>query len=148
VELLLSQDVKTWFTFNINFNGYQNIIDAFTVSNKYPSANTFTVAQESLFSYNAKFNGIFHLKNKLDFQVTAIYLAPDLIPQGKIDARFSLDIGIKKQIQNGKGELFVNASDLLNTMQIKKEIQGTDFHYNSRDYYETQVIRVGYTYKF
>jgi hypothetical protein len=36
----------------------------------------------------------------------AIYIAPDLIPQGKIDQRFSLDLGMKKAIQKGKSELF------------------------------------------
>ena len=35
-----------------------------------------------------------------------------------------------------------------NTMIVKKEIQGEGFDYISSDYYETQVIRVGYSYKF
>ncbi|WP_317898042.1 TonB-dependent receptor domain-containing protein [Aurantibacillus circumpalustris] len=148
LELLLSQDIKKWFSFNVNFNGYQNIIDPFTVENKYPVVNTFTAEKQSVISYNAKFNGIVHLKNKWDVQLAAIYLAPDLIPQGKINTRFSLDIGVKKQIQKGKGEVFLNATDLLNTMQIKKEIQGKDFKYYSADYYETQVVRIGYNYKF
>jgi len=37
---------------------------------------------------------------------------------------------------------------LLNTMITKKEITGQGFIYTSDDYYETQVIRVGYSYKF
>ncbi len=148
MEMLLSQDLKKWASLNINFNGYYNSIDAFTINNKYPVVNTFTVAAQSILAYNIKCNGTFHLKNKLDIQVTGIYLAPDIIPQGKIDARFSLDIGLKKQIQKGKGELFLNATDLLNTMQVKRQIIGNDFIYYSADYYETQVIRVGYNYKF
>lgn len=36
----------------------------------------------------------------------------------------------------------------LNTMVIRKTISGTSFSYTSADYYETQVIRLGYTYKF
>lgn len=148
VELLLAQDIKNWFSFNVNFNGYQSIIEAFTVENKYPAINTYSSSRQELISWNSKFNGVFHLKNKTDIQLTAIYLAPDLIPQGKIGTRFSLDIGIKKQIQKGKGELFLNATDLFNTMQIHKEIQGAGFYYVSTDYYETQVVRVGYNYKF
>jgi hypothetical protein len=81
-------------------------------------------------------------------QVSAVYLAPDIIPQGKIGTRFSLDVGVKKSIQKGKGELFANATDLLNTMVIRKEIIGDGFKYTSADYYETQVIRIGYRYKF
>ena len=93
-------------------------------------------------------NNSFHFPKNIDAQITSIYLAPDIIPQGKIKSRFSLDLGLKKAIQNGKGELFFNATDLLNTMVIKKEIQGQGFYYTSDDYYETQVIRLGYSYKF
>ncbi len=92
-------------------------------------------------------NNIFHLPKNFDAQLTAIFLAPDLIPQGKIGTRFSLDIGLKKTIQKGKGELFLNATDLANTMKIKKEIQGNGFKYISTDYNETQVVRIGYSYK-
>jgi len=88
------------------------------------------------------------LPKNFDAQLTAIYLAPDIIPQGKIAQRFSLDLGIKKSLQKGKGELLLNATDILNTMIIKKEIQGQGFRYISTDYYETQVIRLGYNYKF
>ena len=83
----------------------------------------------------------------MDAQLTAIYLAPDIIPQGKIKSRFSIYLGVKKSVQNGKGEFFINATDLLNTLVIKKEIQGQIFSYTSNDYYETQVVRLGYNYK-
>ena len=58
----------------------------------------------------------------------------------KIKKRFTLDFVLKKGIQKGKGEFFINASDLFNTLVLKKEIQGTDFSYTSNDYYETQLI--------
>jgi hypothetical protein len=93
-------------------------------------------------------NSTFRFSKNIDAQLTAIYLAPDIIPQGKIKSRFSLDLGLKKTIQKGKGELVVSATDLLNTMIIKKEIDGQGFNYTSNDYYETQVIRMGYSYKF
>ncbi|HQS36566.1 MAG TPA: outer membrane beta-barrel protein [Sediminibacterium sp.] len=57
-------------------------------------------------------------------------------------------MGIKKQIQKSKGELFFIASDIFNTLRIKKEINGNGFKLNSPDYYETQVFRLGYSYKF
>ena len=97
---------------------------------------------------NIKLNNTFHFAKNTDAQLAAIYLAPDIIPQGKINSRFSLDVGIKKLIQKNKGELFFNATDLLNTMITKKEIKGQGFIYTSNDYYETQVLRVGYSYKF
>jgi len=148
LELILSQDVKKWLSFNLNLNGYQSTINAFSAFNKYPKENIYSSEKESLLSWNSKWNVNFHLKNDIDFQLTAIYLAPDLIPQGQIGTRFTLDVGLKKRIQKGKGELFINATDLLNTMQIKKSINGNGFRYVSVDYYETQVVRIGYNYKF
>lgn len=146
-ELIFEQEISTFYSFNINVNGYKNQIDAFTVENKYPSRNTFSTEKQEIFSGNVKWNNSFHFSQNIDLQIIAIYLAPDLIPQGNIKARFSLDLGIKKTLQKGKGELFLNATDLLNTMIIKKEIQGQGFYYSSDDYYETQVIRLGYNHK-
>lgn len=146
--MVLEQEVSKLYSFNINLNGYRNQIDAFTVVNKYPTKNTFSAHQQEIYSGNIKMNNTFHFPKNIDAQITAIYLAPDIIPQGKIKSRFSLDVGLKKAIQKGKGELFFNATDLLNTMVIKKETQGQGFYYTSDDYYETQVIRLGYSYKF
>jgi len=148
LEIVLTQEVTKWYSFNLNLNGYHNQIDAFSVENKYPVPNTFTAAKQEIISGNIKLNNTFHLPKNFDAQLTAIYLAPDLIPQGKIDQRFSLDFGIKKSVQNGKGELFLNATDILNTMIIRKEILGQGFKYISTDYFETQVVRLGYNYKF
>jgi hypothetical protein len=118
------------------------------VDNLYPVAHRFSAGQQEIFSGNIKMNNTFHLARHIDMQLTAIYLAPDIIPQGKIKSRFSIDLGVKKSIQKGKGELFANATDLLNTMVIRKEIQGEGFRYTSDDYYETQALRFGYSYKF
>lgn len=146
--MVWSQTVSPSYSFNLNLNAYRNQIDAYTVENKYPITNTFSAAQQEIFSGNLKLNNTARLSNKVDLQLTAIYLAPDIIPQGKIKARFSLDLGLKKAIQNGKGELLFNATDLLNTMVIRQEIQGKDFSYTSDNYYETQVLRLVYNYKF
>lgn len=147
-EVVFSLETAKWYSFNLNLNGYHNQIDAFTVENKYPVLHTFSAEKQEIYSGTIKLNNTFHLPHNFNAQLTAIYLAPDIIPQGKIDSRFSLDFGLKKAIQKGKGELFINATDLLNTMIVKKKIQGNGFNYISTDYYETQVIRFGYNYKF
>ncbi len=144
----MSQEISKKFNFNLNANVYKNRINAFTVANKYPVAQTLSVAQQEAFSGNIKLNNTYKFAKKLDFQLSAIYLAPDIIPQGKIRARFSVDFGLKKAIQNQKGEIFFNGSDIFNTLVIKKKIQGQGFSYLSDDYYETQVFRLGYGLKF
>lgn len=148
IEIVLAQEISKQYSFNLNLNGYRNQINAFTVQNKYPVSHTFSANQQQIYSGNIKLNNTFHFPKNIDAQLTAIYLAPDIIPQGKINTRFSLDLGIKKSIQKGQGEFFFNATDLLNTMVIKREIIGREFSYTSDDYYETQVLRLGYSYKF
>lgn len=148
LEMIWNQKVSKIYSFNINGNIYRNRIDAFSVENLYPQPIFFSADKQTAVSGNVKFNNTFRFSNGFDAQLTAIYLAPDIIPQGKIKSRFSIDLGMKKSVQNGKGEIFLNATDLLNTMVIKKQIQGSGFKYTSDDYYETQVIRLGYSYKF
>ncbi len=148
LEMIFEQDVTDWYSLNLNGNIYRNQIDAFTVLNLYPSPNTFSANTQKATSGNLKLNNTLKLSKKVDAQMSAVYLAPDIMPQGKIDSRFSLDLGIKKSIQKGKGELFLNATDLLNTMTVKTDIFGQGFKYTSSNYAETQVIRLGYSYKF
>lgn len=148
VEIVINNDFSKKYSSSLNLVAYKNTIGAFSVSNKYPIINSFLVAKQSIISGNIKFNNNFHFSHKTDAQVSVVYLAPDIIPQGKIFSRFSIDAGIKKSSSDGKKEYFVNANDVLNTMIIKREILGDDFTYISTDYLETQVIRVGVNYKF
>ncbi|RYY11667.1 MAG: TonB-dependent receptor, partial [Chitinophagaceae bacterium] len=147
-EFIFSQKATDWATFNLNLNGYENVIDAFTVVNKYPVENVFSADRQQIYSGNIKVAVQLKFPKQFEGQVSAIYLAPDLVPQGKVLSRFSIDFGLKKGIQKGKGEIFLNATDVANTLNIRREITGAGFRYNSSDYYETQVFRIGYSYKF
>lgn len=148
VEVVVQQDLSSWLALNASANVYRNRINGFTVENKYPVPSLYSSETDEAASGNVKMNAFFHWNNLGEMQLTGIYLAPDIIPQGRIGSRFSVDLGIKKKIQRGDGELFLNASDLLNTLNIKKEIKGNGFRYITVDYYETQVFRLGYSYKF
>ncbi|RZK57968.1 MAG: TonB-dependent receptor, partial [Pedobacter sp.] len=114
-EVVLQQELAPWFSFNTSGAVYKNTIKAFSVTNRYPVPTVYSMPEENITSGNVKFNGSFKFKPSTQFQLTAVYLAPDLIPQGKIGSRFSVDMGLKKQIQKGKGELFLNGTDILNT---------------------------------
>jgi outer membrane receptor protein involved in Fe transport len=148
IESVFAHDLSKAISYNLGINFYYNTIEAFTVNNIYPQPSTYSSSKQTIYSGNAKLNTTFHLKNNLDINMSAIYLAPDIIPQGKVGERFTLNLGLKKSLNDGKVELFINASDLLNTSIIRKNIQGDEFRYNSIDYRESQVIRVGYKQKF
>lgn len=147
-EVVYQQTLSSVVTFNINANVYRNIIKAFTVENKYPVPSLYSSETQKATSGNVKLNGSFHLPKQFDVQLSGIYIAPDIIPQGKIGSRASVDIGIKKVLPKGKGELLLNGTDIFNTLNLRKEIIGPGFRFETVDFYETQVIRLGYSYKF
>ena len=147
-ELMYTRKFSNWLTCNLNMNGYQNIIDGFTVTNRYPSAHTYTAGRESIFSGNIKLNSQLQFSKQTEGQLVMIYQAPDLVPQGKVFSRFSIDVGIKKTVNKGNAEWYINATDIGNTLRYKREVKGNGFKYLSTDYYETQVIRIGYSQKF
>ncbi|MFW0715398.1 TonB-dependent receptor domain-containing protein [Pedobacter sp. N23S346] len=147
-EFVLQQELASWYSFNASAAIYRNKINGFTVTNRYPVPTTYSMPEENITSGNVKLNNTFKLKDQIQIQLSGIYLAKDIIPQGTIGARFSIDLGIKKQIQRGKGELFLNGTDILNTLKTKRRIIGNGFTYISTDYLETQVFRIGYNYKF
>ncbi|HRW99001.1 MAG TPA: TonB-dependent receptor [Cyclobacteriaceae bacterium] len=148
VEVVIAGQLSNRVSANLNLNGYYNQIDRFSVMNQYPVSILFTAEKQDIFSGSVKLNTKFDFTSTFNMQLTTIYLAPDIIPQGKIKDRFTVDLGLRQSIKKGRGELFANATDLFNTMIIRKSINGSTFSYTSGDYYETQVIRLGYQYKF
>ncbi|MFT3681579.1 MAG: outer membrane beta-barrel family protein [Ferruginibacter sp.] len=148
LEAAWSQRVSAKYSFSLNGNIYRNQVNAFSVENLYPVSSVFSAGTQTAFSGNLKLTNTFQFNNGFTGQFVLVYLAPDIIPQGKIKSRFSADLGIKKLFQKGKGELFFNATDLLNTMITRKQVNGAGFRYTSDDYYETQVFKLGYSYKF
>ncbi len=147
-EAIWQQKLSARFSLSANANLYRNRFAAFSVVNQYPVSTTYSSSTQQLTSGNVKLTASVRLSGGWETQAAAIWLAPDLLPQGRIGSRFSLDVGAKKSLQKGKGELFVNATDLLNTMQLRRTIRGANFTLESTDYYETQVLRAGVSYKF
>ena len=147
-ELVWQQTMSPSLSLSGNASVYRKTFDAFTVVNQYPVPVSYSSARQQLTSGNVKLNAVMTLPFNWQAQLSNVYLAPDLLPQGRIESRYSLDVGMKKSIQQGRGEIVANATDLLNTMQLRRTIRGTDFSLVSTDYLETQVIRVGYNWKF
>lgn len=147
-ELVWQQTLTRDASLSANATAYRSTFGAFRVVNRYPVPVLYSAERASMFSGNVKLNATLRLPGELETRLASIYLAPDLLPQGRIGSRYSLDLGVRRSIQRGRGELTVNATDLLNTMQIRRSIRGTDFRVESTDYLETQVVRAGYTWKF
>lgn len=147
-EIALEQTITKIWDINGSFNWYANTIDASTGTSIYPYPQTFSFEESKSNTWSGKLNSNLKLPFQTDFQLSAVYYAPNIIPQGKIKERYSIDFGLKKQALKGKAEISLSATDLLNTFSIRKSITGDGFNLTANNYYETQVITLGMKYKF
>lgn len=147
-EVVWQQTVSPSLTVTTNASVYRRSADAFSVVNQYPRPVPYSAPRQELTSGNVKVDLGLRMPRNWQVQVSNVYLAPDILPQGRIGSRFSLDAGLKKSVSRGKGEFVVNATDLLNTNHAQRTIRGANFTLVSTDYLETQVVRMGYTWKF
>jgi outer membrane receptor protein involved in Fe transport len=147
-EVVFQQTISPALSLTANASVFRKSADPFFVSNRYPEPSGYSAPRQELTSGNAKLDASARLPQEWQLQLSSVYLGRDLLPQGEVGSRFSLDGGLKKSIQRGKGELVVNGTDLLNTNHAERTIRGTDFTLVSTDYQETQVVRVGYSRKF
>ncbi|MDK2772624.1 MAG: TonB-dependent receptor [Flavobacterium sp.] len=147
-EIVFANKFTDWYSYNVNTIFYYNEIKAFTVTNLYPTPSLYSTSKQSIFSGNIKLNNNFKLSATFSGQVSMYYLAPEIVPQGKIQSRYAMDLGFKRIIQKGKGEIYLNATDVFNTLVTKSQYNGSNFNYTSNNYAETQVFRIGYNYKF
>jgi hypothetical protein len=114
----------------------------------FPYERPFSIDKTVDYTWDAKLNNLFELPNNLQLQLTFIYYAPKNIPQGKEYARSSLDLGVKKGVWKDKGQFTFSFSDIFNQFGIKQELNGAGFRALYENFYETQVVRLGMTYKF
>jgi hypothetical protein len=147
IEMVVSQKLGKDLKVDLNGNVYRNVIDAFTTTNPFNTSEMLSFDQRLFWSGNAKLNLEYKLDKDWQSQITAIYLAPDILPQGSIGARYSVDFGMKRKMLNGRGELFFNVSDIFNTFRLITDFESNGLQYMSTDYYETQVVRLGFQYR-
>ena len=148
VEMTFSQQIMKCWKLSGNANIYKNSIEAYRGELRFPYKHNFDIQASAEYTWNAKLNNQFQVNDRLEVHLTALYLAPENIPQGRQSARSSVDLGASWKILEGKGVVSFSASDLFNMYGIKQEIRGEGFNATYENYYETQVFRLGLKYRF
>lgn len=149
-ELVFEQQLAKWWTFDANFNWYNNTIDAFSGETFYPDPNgiAFNFDEESNDTWNMKANSNIDLENGFGAQLSFIYYAKDIAPQTELSSHYGFNVGISKSIMKDKGEIYLNGNDIFNTDKVEQIITGDGFSMIRKDYVETQVFMLGFKYKF
>ena len=148
IEVLFSQDLTDYWKLTSSFNIYRNAIDAFQGTLLFPYVRPFFIEKSSDIAGDFKITNTVQLPLQMEAQLTGLYYSKKNIPQGEELARYSVDFGFKKSIWDKRGELTLSATDLFNRFGLRQHIAGEGFTAVYQNYYETQIIRVGFNYKF
>ena len=148
LELIVSQDVSDIWKLTGSINWYDNVIDADEVTLLFPIERPFGVERSRDNTWDIKLNNLFEFTNELQVQISIVYYAEKNIAQGSQAARSSVDLGVSKPIMDGKGEIVFSFVDVFNDFGIKQFISGDGFNAIYENYYETQVVNVGFKYQF
>lgn len=148
LELILIQDVGENWELSGSVNWYDNVIDADVVTLLFPIERPFIVERSQDNTWDFKINNLFELPRGLEFQVSVVYYAEKNIAQGRQAARSSVDLGVSKSIMDDRAEIVFSVVDLFNDFGIKQFISGDGFDAIYENYYETQVLSLGFNYQF
>jgi outer membrane receptor protein involved in Fe transport len=148
LELQFDQRILKNWKLSASLNVYNNVIEAYSGTLLFPTERSFGIERSEELTWDLKINQQFDLPGAWDIQLTGLYLAPQNIPQGRQLARSSIDLGLRKTILQEKGQITFSATDLFNRYGIKQEIRGDGFTAVYENFYETQVLRLGFVYKF
>ncbi len=148
VEVVLSQDITHFWKLSGNLNIYQIEIDGYTGRLLFPYPHSFRIQKTSGGTWDTKITNTLDVNDQLQIQVIGLYFAPRDIPQGRQLSRSSIDLGIKRKILSGNGDLTFAATDVFNRYGLRQEIIGDGFVADYQNFFETQTLRVSFKYRF
>lgn len=130
-------DLETTSTFNL----YHQYMDAFSyLGRDYPSSKGL--------SWNFRINGQWLLPKSLVLQASGFYSAPRIVAQGKMEAAYSMDMGIRKSLWDRKLQIALNAQNILNSFKFENETTGPGFKQITSNRFFSRSLRLNITYNF
>jgi len=102
----------------------------------------------SRFSWTLNLMGNTRIRDWFSFQLIANYRGPIVIPQGTIDPRFSVNIGMRREVFNRNATVSLSLSDVFQTQNFTLNTESANF--NQRRYFEreSRVLNLSLTWRF
>lgn len=135
-ELMGNLNITDWYNLNISGNTYYYEI----ISDTYNSGSTFT--------YNARLNNTFRIKKSgTSFQLGGFYSGPSITAQGRINANYVVNAGLRQDFLDRKLSLSVNVRNVFVTMKRESINETPLFYVFSTRGPKVPFVNVSITYK-
>ncbi|HJV76954.1 MAG TPA: TonB-dependent receptor [Paludibacter sp.] len=148
LELIAKNRLFRILNLTSSLNLYYSKLDSAIYKNPYNNSIQTTIPGQSDFSWSANVLANFMLTKTFSGQITAEYESSQLIAQGKENAKYTVDLGVRKTFLDRKLSLSMNVRDLLNSDKNKSTTSGSGFYQNSSSYFHGRMFGVTLSYNF
>lgn len=112
-DIVFSANINDKVFINLTPNAFYNQIDA---------SNLGYGTKKNTFTWSANFNSSYNLSKSMIMQVNSNYRSARLTPQGKYLPSFVFNFGVRKDIFQKKGSLYLTVSDVFKTQRQEAEL--------------------------
>ena len=135
-ELMMYIEPVKWFNLNTSFNIFNYHMFGTPIPTVANSTNT----------WNIHVNPTFHLDKKTSIQLSYIYSAPTITAQGTRSGSYSSTLGIRHSMLKGKGNLTLQARDLIGSTNYISTTESAHQYKYSSFQRESQVFMLTFSY--
>ena len=138
-EIVIKNQLGDFLNLMSSANLFQNKINGSNVESELQSTSTNWNARMTL---NAK------LAKNTSLQVSGMYMAPVVLPQGSFKGMSGVDAGIRQELWKGKASLGLNVNDIFNTRKMIIHSTGDGFVSDMTRTRESRVAMLNFSYRF
>ena len=151
----------TWTNAHNNYSTGFELVNYFDLSNNFNSTltgnfyhamisgeNNGESFSNSNYSWTLSMLGNLRIPGLFNVQLMGNYHGPRIIPQGRIDPVFALNIGLRRNVLDQQGTISLNFSDIFNSRMFALETMSPEFYQHRHFNRESRILTLSFTYRF
>lgn len=139
MEMVLSGRFKRKIDYNFSINAFYNEVDG---SNIGLPGNQSQISWDSKLALNA------NLSPTTNVQLNAHYISSRLTAQGEFQPMILLNAGLRQDVFQHRGALFLTISDVFASVEFETQINNPNLFWNTRYGRNNQIVQAGFSYRF
>jgi len=137
-EMVVSQRLTSWWNVNATMSYFRNIIEG---------RGAQMDQENDSYSWSGRFMSNMSLGNGWNVQLNGFYRSPIIMLQGEMDAMYSVNAAVRKNVLNNNGTITVNFRDIFDTMRFSMHNYGENFSMDMERWRVSRQVSIGFTYR-
>ena len=138
-ELVNQVQISSNFDATLTGNLFYSRVDGGNIEQGFTNEN---------FSWTLNFLGNLLIPKWFSVQTQANYRGPIVLPQGQIEPQWTINMGVRKDVLDGKGTISLNVSDIFNTRNFRITTEDPRFTQFWKFQRESRIGTLSFTYRF